>query len=220
MDKYGELINCDELHYSKVTKDTEESYAAGTPAYLAPLAEISHQPTVNSNKRHYDGKVRYITTTESGTTVNITISGVPCSLAADLTGKPYDEDKGMVYDTGDISDAPWCTLSGRMELGDGGYRYYQYLKGKFTLGAQTAHTREDGITVNTATLTYEAAVTEHKFQVKTGKLSGAKAVTADTTDEKFTAAAQAAWFTKVQTPPEPASGQSTQAAENTKAVKS
>ena len=148
----------------------------------------------------------------------MTASGVPCQLASARTGKPYDTDKGMCYDTGDVSDAPWCTLSGRMELGDGGWRYFQYLKGKFSLGAQTAHTREDNITVNTATLTYTAAVTEHKFQVKTDKVVGAKGVIADTTDEKFTAAAQSAWFTKVQTPPEPTSGQSTQSEQ--KAVKS
>ena len=55
MDKYGELIGCDELHYSEVTKDNDESYTAGTPTYLAPAAEITHQPTVNTNKRHYDG---------------------------------------------------------------------------------------------------------------------------------------------------------------------
>jgi hypothetical protein len=31
----------------------------------------------------------------------------------------------------------------RGSLGGGGYRYYQFLKGKFSLGAETAKTKEE-----------------------------------------------------------------------------
>lgn len=199
-DKYGELIDCDEMHTSLVTEDSKESYEAGTPEYLAPTAEITHDTTTNTSKRYYDGKPRFITVTEGDTNVNIIVSGVPCSLASELTGKPYDAATGRFYDTGSAEDTPWRTLSGRMELGDGGYRYFQYLKGKFSIGTQTAHTREDNITVNTVTLTFSAAVTEHKFQVKPDKVSGVKGVFADTTEEAFDGAAN--WFDSVQTPPE------------------
>lgn len=199
-DIYGELIGCDEMHYSKVTEDSLESYAAATPEYLAPVADISHDTTVNTSKRHYDNLPRYVDLNEGGTSVKIVISGVPCVLAAKLTGKPYDMEKGLFYDTGDLSEAPYCTLSGRMDLGGGGYRYFNYLKGKFTLGSQTARTKEENITVNTIDLTYEPVVTTHKFKVDSAKTCGVKAVFADTTDEKFTTADS--WFSKVQTPPE------------------
>lgn len=202
MDKdiYGELIGCDETHYSKVTEDSLEKYEAATPKYLAPVADISHDTAVNTSKRFYDNQPRYVDISEGNTSVKIVISGVPCVLAAELTGKPYDTEKGLFYDTGDLSEAPYCALSGRMDLGGGEHRYFNYLKGKFTLGSQTARTKEDNITVNTIDLTYEPVVTTHKFKVNAEKTCGVKAVFADTTDENFTTADT--WFSKVQTPPE------------------
>ena len=197
---YGELIGCDELHSSEVTEDSAEKYEAGTPEYLAPTAEITHDTSTNTNKRYYDNKVMFITVTEGDTNVNITVSGVPCSKASELTGKPYDAEKGIFYDTGSAEDTPWRTLSGRMALGDGGHRYFQYLKGKFAIGSQTARTKEADITPNTVTLTFSAAVTNHKFRVAEDKVSGVKSVLADTTDAAFKGAD--AWFGKVQTPPE------------------
>ena len=203
-DIYGELIGCDQMHFALVTADTAESYTADTPEYLAPAAEVAHETTSNTNKRYYDNKPRYVTVVEGDTNVKITISGVPCTLASKLTGKPYDEATGMFYDTGSAEKTPWAALMGRMELGDGGYRYFSYLKGKFSIGTQTAHTVEDNVTVNTVGLTYAAAVTEHEFQLDADTVGGAKSVFADTTDENFTTAST--WFTKVKTPPEVSAG--------------
>lgn len=202
MDKdiYGELIGCDEMHYSKVSEDSIEEYEAATPVYLAPTAEISHETQVNTSKRYYDNLPRYVDISEGNTSVKIVISGVPCVLAAKLTGKPYDIEKGLFYDTGDLSESPYCSLSGRMDLGGGEHRYFNYLKGKFTLGTQAAKTKEESITPNTTDLTYEPVVTTHKFQVNSEKICGVKSVFADTTDEKFTT--ESSWFSKVQTPPE------------------
>lgn len=199
-DIYGELIGCDKMHYALVKEDSAEKYEAETPVFLAPAAEVSHETAQNTVKRYYDNKPRFVTIVEGDTNVKITISGVPCSLASKLTGKPYDANKGLFYDTGSAEKTPWAALSGRMELGDGGYRYFNYLKGKFAIGSQVARTREENITVHTVDLTYAAVVTEHEYQVAPEIVSGVKGVFADTTDEKFTGAAQ--WFKEIQTPPE------------------
>lgn len=204
--EYGELINCDEMHYATVTADTDEAYTASTPKYLCPAAEIKHESKVNTDTRYYDGKPMFTTMTEAEGTITITVSGVPMKLAAELSGKPYKN--GMLIDTGDISEAPYCALSGRMELGDGGYRYFQYLKGKFSIGAQDAKTREDKITASTIELTYTAINTVHsKFDVDSTKYPNGKSIKglfADTTDETFTGAAD--WFTAVQKPADVAAG--------------
>lgn len=210
---YGELIGCDELHSSNVINDSLEKYEAGIPAYLAPTAEITHDTATNTNKRYYDNRVMFITVTEGETNVNITVSGVPCSKASELTGKPYDKETGMFFDTGSAENTPWRTLSGRMSLGDGGYRYFQYLKGKFSIGSQTARTKEADISVNTVTLTFSAAITTHKFKVSADKISGVKAVMADTTDSAFVGADE--WFSKVQTPPEVTAAAQTEQTEET-----
>ncbi len=199
-DIYGELIGCDKMHYALVKNDGAEKYEADKPVFLAPAAEVAHETAQNTVKRHYDNKPRFVTIVEGDTNVKITVSGVPCSLASKLTGKPYDAEKGLFYDTGSAENTPWAALLGRMELGDGGYRYFNYLKGKFAIGSQVARTREDNITVHTVDLTYSAVVTEHEFQVNADTISGVKGIFADTTDEKFTGAN--AWFEAVQTPPE------------------
>ena len=199
-DVYGEIIGCDSMHSSEVIEDSAEKYEAGVPEYLAPTAEVTHESNTTPLKRYYDGKLRYVDMVDGDGSVKIVVSGVPCSKAAELTGKHYNTETGEFYDAGTPKKTPWRTLSGRMELGGGEYRYFSYLKGKFSIAGEKARTKEDGITVNTTELTFTPAITEHEFQLDADTVGGAKAVKADTTDAKFTT--KDTWFDKVQTPPE------------------
>lgn len=193
--QYGEFINIDQLHYAVVT-DTATAYTPGINKYLAPAGEISHEPSVNMKTRYYDGVAMFTTNTEGETKVTITISGVPTKLAAELTGKYYDVSKGVLIDTGEAGNAPWCALSGRMELGDGGYKHFQYLKGKFALGKTGAKTKTDDIDAQTTELTFTAVTTVYHFTVN-GQSKGVKGVQGDTTDPAFD---PTTWFEQVQTP--------------------
>lgn len=195
---YGELISLDNLHYAAVVADTTMAYTGGEVLVLAPAGEISHETTTNINKRYYDGKLRYVSIIESDTSVKITVSGIPTSLAATLTGKIYDSEKGILIDTGTVSEVPWFALSGRMELEGGGYRYFQYLKGKFSIGATSAATRAEDIDPKTTELTYMAVVTDFQFTMPDATTKGVKGITADTTDDAFVSSAT--WFSAVQTP--------------------
>lgn len=193
--EYGEFINIDQLHYA-IIADLISAYTPGVNAYLAPAGEISHEPNVNMKTRYYDGIAMFTTNTEGETKVVITVSGVPMKLAAILTGKYYDTEKGVLIDTGEAGNAPWCALSGRMELGDGGYKYFQYLKGKFALGKTSAKSKTDDIDAQTTELTYTAVATIYQFSVN-GQQKGVKAVQGDTTDPAFNSTH---WFEQVQTP--------------------
>lgn len=196
--EYGELINLDNLHYAPVLADTAASYQAGTNKYLAPAAEMKKEAKVEIAPRYYDGKAMFSSPTEASTEITLTVSGVPSKLAAELTGKPYDTTRGIMIDTGDVSNAPYYALSARAELGDGGYRYYQFLKGKFSLGAETAKSKEDKVTANTTDLNFTGVVTIHEFTMPDSSKKGAKGVQADTTDAAFVGGD--AWFSQVQTP--------------------
>lgn len=196
--EYGELVNLDKLHYALVATDTASSYATGAVNYLAPGGEIQHEAKTDINTRYYDGVPMFTTVTEGATSVKITVSGVSMKLAATLTGKPYDDTHGIMIDTGDASGTPDCALSGRMELGDGGYRYFQYLKGKFSIGSQTAQTRKDKTTEKTVDLTYTAMTTVHQFTMPDESVKGIKGLFADTTDAAFTLGDS--WFSQTQTP--------------------
>ena len=196
--EYGELVNLDNLHYAKVLNDSTEAYQAGPNKYLAPAAEMKKEAKVDTTPRYYDGKAMFSSSSEASTDITLTVSGVPSKLAAELAGKPYDAARGIMIDTGDVSNAPNYALSARAGLGDGGYRYYQFLKGQFSLGAETAKTKEDKVTASTTDLTYTGLVTIHEFTMPDGSKSGAKGVQADTTDAAFAGAD--AWFAQVQTP--------------------
>ncbi len=195
---YGELVNLDNLHYAPVLNDSADIYQTGANKYLAPAAEMKKEAKVDTTPRYYDGKVMFSSSSEASTDVTLTVSGVPSKKAAELTGKPYDTARGIMIDTGDVSNASYYAMSARAELGDGGHRYYQFLKGKFSLGAETAKTKEDKVTANTTELTYIGLVTIHEFTMPDGTKNGAKGVQADTTDAAFAGADD--WFAQVQTP--------------------
>lgn len=194
--QYGEYINIDELHYALVN-DSKDAYTAGANNYLAPAGQISHDPSVKQNTRYYDGIAMFTTSTEGETKVAVTVSGVPIMLGAILTGKFYDSTKGILIDTGEADNAPWATLSGRMELGDGGYRYFQYLKGKYSIGKEEAETKGDDIKPKTVELTYTAVATMFQWTVNNVKKS-VKALKADSIDPAFKGADN--WFNSIQTP--------------------
>lgn len=196
--EYGELVGLDSLHYAQVLNDSEDNYQTGANKYLAPSAEMKKEAKVDAKPRYYDNKAMFVDPTEASTDITLTVSGVPSRLAAELTGKPYDAARGIMIDTGDVSNAPYYAMSARAELGGGGYRYYQFLKGRFSLGAETAKTKEDKITASTVDLTYTGLVTIYEFTMPDNTKKGIKGVQADTTDPAFLGAG--AWFSQVQTP--------------------
>ena len=195
--EYGELVGIDQLHYATIA-DSSTAYTPGENTYLAPAGDISTEGKSSIKIRYYDNKPYFVSTTEGETTATTTVSGVPLSLAAILTGKPYDTSKGVFIDTGDLSSAPWCAFSGRMDLGDGGHRYFQYLKGKFSYSKMEATSKKDDIDEKTTELTYTAVLTDYQFTMPDSTTHGVKGVFADTTDAAFVTGES--WFSQVQTP--------------------
>lgn len=196
--KYAEFVGVDSLHYAKITEDNETNYTADTPTYLAPTAEISSEVEIENTPTYYDNVAAFNYVSEGTTTLTVTVSGVPAKTAADLLGKDYDETNGLVLDDG-VPNPPDVALSFRFNKGSDGFRYYQYLKGTFSGGAEEATSKSGSVDVKTYELTYTAVVTTHKFPVG-GKQKGLKRIFADTDDTNFKAATAAAWFDKVQVP--------------------
>ncbi|MFA6717907.1 MAG: major tail protein [Prevotella sp.] len=195
MDEFGEFVGVDSLYYALVTTDTSAAYAVGTPAILAPVAEIAGSPTVNKKVTYYNNKPRSTYTTEAETEIKVTVSNVPAQLVATLTGKYYDAATGRVLDTGE-ANPPYIALGFRYNMGADGYRYYWYLRGTFSAGSEDAKSKETDVDVKTYELTYTAITTEHEFTVN-GDSRSMKRVIADTADSAFSATS---WFTQVQTP--------------------
>jgi phi13 family phage major tail protein len=193
--EYGEFIGVDSIHAAIITEDSENNYIAGTPEYFAPAAEIAGEPEIESKPTYYDNVPQDNYITEGVTALKIIVSGVSAEMMAKYLGKHYDAATGRVLDTGE-PNPPDVALSFRFNKGKEDYRYYQYLKGKFSGGSEEATTKKNNIDIKTYTTTFTAVTTTHKWTVD-GVLKQMKRIFADTTDAAFN---PAGWFDQVQTP--------------------
>ncbi len=195
---YGEVCGCDSVHFAMVSQDSKDSYAAETPEYLAPSAEITFDYAETLTPRHYDNVAFFMEVDDDDTKISIILSGVPNDKAARLLGLPYDEENGILIET--TPNPPWVALSGRMDIAGGNHMFFQYLKGKFTRSTKKANTKGSGTTYNTTDLVYTAAKTIHPWQLANDRIDGARGVTGATYDANFKLADN--WFKAVQKPKE------------------
>ena len=204
---YGEIIDIGASYVSIGVQDSPSAYTPAATQYLAPSGEYKYDPKQDVSYSSYDGITMFAYVNEGPGEATVTISGVPEKLAAQLTGKPYDTTKGILLDTGDASNAPWCALSTQTFFGDVGtnYRMMQFLKGKFTLGAITAKSRGEKTEPQSRELVFHPVRTQYQWNVpdvnNPGQFTnkGLKGISADTTDASFTIT-PAQWFAQVQTP--------------------
>jgi len=193
--KYGEFVGVDSVHFAKITKDDVTEYTAEVPRYLAPVAEIAGEPEINNLTTYYDNKAANNYVTEGKTELQITVSNIPAALAAEILGKHYDATTGRVYDEG-AANPPECALGFRYNMGTDGFRYYWYLKGTFSGGAEEASSKKENVDVKTYQLTFTAVTTTREWEID-GKNKALKRIFADTSDAAFDATG---WFDQVQTP--------------------
>lgn len=195
MDKqYGEFVGVDSLHFALVT-DTEASYSATTPEYLAPTAEIAAEAETNNTPTYYDNVPGNNYVSEGVTTVTVTVSNVPVKKAALLLGKDFDESTGRLLDSG-MPNPPDVALGYRANIGRSDHRYTWYAKGTFSGGAEEAATKKSDVDIRTYQLTYTAVATTKTFLIN-GEQKPIKKISGDTTDPAFN---PAGWFAQVQTP--------------------
>jgi phi13 family phage major tail protein len=196
--KYGEFVGVDNVYVALLTKDDTTEYQAGTPVYFAPAAEISAESETESNPTYYDNVPGFNYVSEGVTTINCTFSGVPADVYAKFMGKYYDEDTGLVYDDGE-PNPPDVALGFRLNRGPAGHRYYWYLKGNFSGGAEEAASKSSSVDVRTYQMTYTALATTFRWEYD-GELRPVKRIFGDDTDASFTDT-QSTWFAAVKTPP-------------------
>lgn len=194
--KYGEFVGADSLYYAPITQDDLLGYVAGAPVYLAPLADIAGQAEQNSLTNYYDNKAAVTYNSEGKTDLTITISGLPAQTLATLLGKHYSAANGIVLDTGELNP-PAYALGFRVGIGTG-FRYYWYLNGVFSGGAEVATTKKAAVEPKTYQLVYHAMPTTYAGFTVGEDLKSCKRLFGDTHEAAFDLAST--WFTQVQTP--------------------
>jgi len=196
MDKeYGEFIGVDKVYTFNILEDSEGNYITGTPEYFAPVAEISGEAKTDVSITYYDNKAGASYVSEGATELKMILSNVPAKKMADHLGKDYEVATGRVLDSGE-PNPPDKGVMFRYNMGKSGYRYYCYLNGTFSGGAEAAASKGDKVDVKTYETTFTAAATTHEWLVN-GVLKSLKRIFGDTADLAFD---ETGWFTQAQVP--------------------
>jgi len=194
-DEYKSTIGLDSLYVAELIGDSASSYSADTPAYLAPAAEASATPSVNQETQYADDAPFDVLHAEGDTIITMRVTGMPPEMLAAITGNAFDATTGRFYDYG--AQPPEYALGFRSLKSNGSYRYYWYLKGRFTVPPEQFQTKGESPAPQTIELTYTAIKTVYAFDVGLATNQQTKRVWGDSDTDNFSGST---WFSQVQVP--------------------
>ncbi len=193
-DEYKSVVGVDSLYIAEVTQDDANGYVAGTPAWLAPLAELTLEPATNSETQYADNQAYDVMDAVGETKITATITNLDAETYALITGQVFDATTGRVYEN--EGTPPYFALGFRSLKSNGKYRYYWFQKVKFGLPKEEAATKTDTPDFKTREMTITAIKTVYQFDL--GDINDSvKRVWGDEDTDSFSATG---WFTQVQTP--------------------
>jgi phi13 family phage major tail protein len=196
--EYKSTVGLDSLYYALVTADELTGITFGTPAYLAPAADLSLSNNANSETQYADDGAFDIAMGEGSSDFTINITNLPPEVEAAITGQKFDSTTGRIWDDGDPASAPDVAFGFRSKKSNGSYRYFWFLKGKFMKPSNEFATQGDTPDPKNVTLEYKAVRTVYKYTVD-ALARGFKRVFGDADTDNFSASG---WFTSVQEPTE------------------
>lgn len=193
--EYKPAVGLRDLYYALVTQDDASAYAAGTPAYLAPAMTANLAPAVNEETLYADDGPFENMVSEGETKIEMEVTEIPLQQLAEITGTVYDATTGSLLDNG--GTPPEIALGFRSKKSNGKYKYYWFLKGKFTKPAEDKQTDSDTPNPKPAKLTFTALKTVYKWTMG----SVTDGVKRRVVDEDVPGTTNLAnWFTAVQVP--------------------
>jgi phi13 family phage major tail protein len=195
--EYKSTIGLDNLYIAEVTSDDASAYVAGTPERLAPAANAVHEPSVTNQIQWADDQPYDVLSAQGETKITLTITGLPAEMLAWITGATFDDTTGRVFDNANPALAPYFALMFRSQKSNGSYRYYCYLKGKFSPPKEESATKTDKPDPKSTQVEFVAIKTVYEFSLGGGLTDSVKRVWGDEDTDAFVATG---WFVQVQTP--------------------
>ena len=183
-EKIKEFRGIENLVVAEVTKDESDEITFGAVESLAGVAEISKESESSSETHFYDNSPAIVINSQGNDTITIQASVLPLPMLAKITGRKYDDTKGMLVE-GDRKNK-YFAIGYKTKATDGTYRYVWRLKGSFAIPSETHQTENDGTDANGQELVFTGIKTMHKFAGNENK--GAYAIVVDgakTTDVDF-----------------------------------
>jgi len=192
-EKYS-VVGLRDLYVAAVTQDDADGYAADTPSAFAPAINASQAPATNSKTQYADDGQFDTMSSEGETKIDLEVTAIPLEMLATVLGRVYDASTGRMFDNG--GTPPLMALSFRSQKSNGSYKYFQYLKGRFSAPSEENATKTDTPDPKPAKITYTALKTVYQFDL--GSINdGVKRVVGDTDISGFSGST---WFDSVQVP--------------------
>ncbi len=193
--EYKPRIGLDNLYVAVISEDSADAYTAGTPEWMAPVAEATQEPSANQETLYADNSAFDVISVEGETKITLKVTGMPLEMLALVTGRKFDAASGRMFDYS--GTPPDVALSFRAKKSNGSYRYYQYLKGKFLMPKEEAATEADQPDIKTTELQFTGVKTIYAFDLGGGLSGTVKRVVGDDDTTNFSSTG---WFSQVQTP--------------------
>ena len=193
-EEYKSVVGVDSLYVAKITADSAAAYTTDTPEYLAPAAELRLEPAVNSETQFADNQPFDTMVAVGETAITAVITNLPPEMYAKLTGQVFDAVSGRVYETEGSAD--YYALGFRRLKSNGKYRYYWFLKCKFSVPKEEATTKTDTPDFKTNELSITALKPVYKHDIGATN-EATKRVWGDEDTTNFSGTG---WFTQVQVP--------------------
>ncbi|MFZ3150250.1 MAG: major tail protein [Anaerolineaceae bacterium] len=195
-EEYKSVVGLDELHAALVIQDDTNRYAADIPEMFAPATNATAEPTSSQETQYANNGPFDVLVSEGETKITLETTNIPIEVLAKYLGKIYDTASGRMFDQGAGATPPDAALSFRSMKSNGHYRYFQYLKGKFSVPKDEASTVKEKKEPKPMQIIFTAVNTIHLFDL--GAVTGTvKRVIGDEDSLNFSGAT---WFAHVQTP--------------------
>jgi phi13 family phage major tail protein len=192
--EYKSTIGLSDLYVAAISADSAAAYTAGSPAYFAPAAELNAAPSVNRETQYADDAAYDTFVSEGETELTMRVTGIPPEMLAAVLGKTFDATTGRFYDTD--ATPPDYALGFKSKKSNGSYRWYWYLKGKFSTPAETFETQGDTPAPQTTEIVFTAVHSTYQHDVGATN-EKVKRVWGDDDTDAFDSTN---WFSQVQVP--------------------
>lgn len=185
-----EKLYCAEVGEMRLSDGTiRETW--GTPFQLAGVQAISNELSESSETHYYDNVGAIVVDSEGDDTYTLTVSVPALKTRSILEGTYYDETTHALIGT--PKNRKYYAIGFIGNKLNGEDEFIWILKGKFTGGAETHNTRDDGTEATNIQYTFTSIQTETEFELNGQKAKFVKVEANDTVNTDK-------WFDAVVTP--------------------
>jgi phi13 family phage major tail protein len=176
---YQEYRGVSGLVLAEIEKDDTTAYTPKSWQELSGVQSVSVSKNESSESHYYDNAARIVIDAEGADEITLVVSILANKTRALIDGVEHDKDTDMIINT--PKNKKYFALGYIGEKTDGTREFNIFYKGKFSGGAETHNTKDDGTEATNVEYTFTAVHTTFKIHgtksVKSVKVPESEKVT-------------------------------------------